>query len=106
MVELPITTTQLLGRNMPCGGGGWFRLYPYQLSQWAINRVRKQDGERSIFYFHPWEIDPQQPRINGLNFRTRFRHYQNLSRMEPKIERLLKDFDWDTMAEVFAAELV
>lgn len=105
VVELPITTTRLLGRNLPCGGGGWFRLYPYLLSQWAINRVRSKDCERSIFYFHPWEIDPQQPRIKGLNLRTRFRHYQNLSHMEPKIEQLLNDFKWGTMAEVFAPEL-
>lgn len=105
VMELPITTTRLLGRNMPCGGGGWFRLYPYQVSRWAINRVRKNDHERSIFYFHPWEIDPQQPRVDGLSLRTRFRHYQNLARMEPKIERLLKDFEWGTMVDVFAEEL-
>lgn len=105
IIELPITTTRLLGRNMPCGGGGWFRLYPYQLSHWAIDRVRKKDGERSIFYFHPWEFDPEQPRIDGLDPKTRFRHYQNLSSMEPKVERLLKDFDWSTMADVFADEL-
>lgn len=106
VVELPITTTRLLGRNLPCGGGGWFRLYPYQLSQWAINRVYKDDGERAIFYFHPWEIDPAQPRLEGLSLRTRFRHYHGLSRMEPKIKQLLQDFNWGTMAEVFAAELV
>lgn len=105
VIELPITTTRFLGRNIPCGGGGWFRLYPYALSSWAINRVRTDDGERSIFYFHPWEIDPQQPRVDGLSLRTRFRHYQNLTKMEPKIERLLKDFDWGTMAEVFSEEL-
>lgn len=105
VVELPITTTRVLGRNMPCGGGGWFRLYPYQLSHWAINRVHKKDSERAIFYFHPWEIDPDQPRIDGLNLRTRFRHYQNLSRMEPRIEQLLGDFRWGTMTDVFAPEL-
>lgn len=105
VIELPITTTEVLGRNIPCGGGGWFRLYPYQLSQWAIKRVHQKDRERAIFYFHPWEIDPEQPRIEGLNFRTRFRHYQNLARMEPRVERLLQDFNWGTMAEVFAEEL-
>ena len=105
VMELPITTTRLLGRNIPCGGGGWFRLYPYQLSSWAINRVHKQDNERAIFYFHPWEIDPEQPRIDGLNLRTRFRHYQNLARMEPRVKQLLKDFQWGTMAETFAKEL-
>ena len=105
VVELPITTTRLLGRNLPCGGGGWFRLYPYQFSQWAIRRVHQRDKERAIFYFHPWEIDTEQPRIDGLNLRTRFRHYQNLARMEPRVEQLLKDFEWGTMAEVFSAEL-
>jgi len=105
VVELPITTTRVLGRNIPCGGGGWFRLYPYQLSHWAIKRVRQKDRERAIFYFHPWEFDPEQPRIDGLNLRTRFRHYQNLARMEPRVEQLLRDFEWGTMADVFAAEL-
>ena len=105
VVELPITTTSVLGRNLPCGGGGWFRLYPYKVSQWVIKRVQQNDRERTIFYFHPWEIDPEQPRIKGLNLRTRFRHYQNLARMEPRVEQLLKDFEWGTMAEVFATEL-
>ncbi len=105
IIELPITTTQIAGRNLPCGGGGWFRLYPYALSRWAINRVHKQDNERAIFYFHPWEIDPQQPRIEGLDLRTRFRHYQNLSQMEGRVERLLRDFKWGTMEAVFASEL-
>jgi len=105
VVELPITTTRVAGRNIPCGGGGWFRLYPYKLSHWAISRVHKQDKERAIFYFHPWEIDPEQPRIDGLNLKTRFRHYQNLSRMEGRVEQLLKDFRWTTMADAFAEEL-
>lgn len=105
VVEMPITTMRVLGHNIPCGGGGWFRLYPYLLSQWAIKRVHRKDKERAIFYFHPWEIDPKQPRIDGLNMRTRFRHYQNLARMEPRVEQLLQDFEWGTMAEVFAAEL-
>lgn len=105
VIELPITTTRVAGRNFPCGGGGWFRLYPYKLSQWAINRVNEQDQESAIFYFHPWEIDPEQPRIQGLNLKTRFRHYQNLARMEGRVDRLLKDFNWNTMSEVFAEEL-
>jgi len=105
VIELPITTTCVAGRNIPCGGGGWFRLYPYKLSHWAISRVHSKDREKAIFYFHPWEIDPEQPRIDGLNFKTRFRHYQNLARMEGRVERLLKDFRWATMAEAFAEEL-
>ncbi len=105
ILELPITTTRILDKNYPCGGGGWFRLYPYAISKWAINRVNKRDNEAAIFYFHPWEIDPEQPRIKGINAATRFRHYQNLSSMERKIVRLLKDFKWRTIPEVYAAEL-
>ena len=67
--------------------------------------IRDRDNERAIFYFHPWEIDPDQPRIDGLNLRTRFRHYQNLARMELRVTQLLKDFQWGTMAEAFAKEL-
>jgi len=105
ILELPITTTRILDKNYPCGGGGWFRLYPYAVSKWAINRVNKGDNKAAIFYFHPWEIDPEQPRIKGINAATRFRHYQNLSSMERKIARLLKDFKWRTIPEVYAAEL-
>jgi polysaccharide deacetylase family protein (PEP-CTERM system associated) len=104
VIEFPITTTRFLSKNYPCGGGGWFRLYPYPLSRWAIDRVNNRDNEPAIFYFHPWELDPDQPRIDGLNFATRFRHYQNLGNMERKLVRLLKDYNWRSMPEVFAAE--
>lgn len=104
VLELPITTTRIMQRNYPCGGGGWFRLYPYMVSKWAINRVNQQDREPAIFYFHPWEIDPGQPRVDGVNLRTRFRHYQNLRHMEPKVNRLLADFKWGTIPEVYASE--
>ena len=105
VIELPITTTRVLTKNYPCGGGGWFRLYPYSLSRWAINRVNMQDNEPAIFYFHPWELDPAQPRITGLNLATRFRHYQNLDHMESKLIRLLKDYTWRSIPEVFGAQL-
>lgn len=105
LIELPITTTRILAKNYPCGGGGWFRLYPYNLSRWAIDRVNQQDNEPAIFYFHPWELDPEQPRIDGLNLSTRFRHYQNLSQMENKLTRLLKDYKWRSIPEVFGPEL-
>ncbi len=105
VVELPITTTRIFSKNYPCGGGGWFRLYPYKLSRWAIDRVNGQDDEPAIFYFHPWEIDPDQPRISGLNLTTRFRHYQNLKQMENKLTRLLKDYTWRSIPEVYGAEL-
>lgn len=105
VIELPITTTRILSKNYPCGGGGWFRLYPYSLSRWALDRVNKHDNQPAIFYFHPWEIDPQQPRIDGLDMATKFRHYQNLNHMEAKLTRLLEDYQWRSIPEVFASEL-
>ncbi len=99
--EIPITTVRLGDKNFPCGGGGFFRFYPYALSKWAFNRVNNQENESAIFYFHPWEIDPEQPRQHGLNLKTRTRHYLNLNRMENRIKKLLTDFNWDTMANVF-----
>jgi polysaccharide deacetylase family protein (PEP-CTERM system associated) len=101
--EIPITTVPLAGRNINCGGGGWFRLFPYQFSRWALARVNKRDGESGIFYFHPWEIDAQQPRPDGLNARTRFRHYLNLKRTYARLERLLADFHWGRMDDIFLA---
>lgn len=99
--EIPITTIRFGNKNLPCGGGGFFRFYPYALSKWAFNRVNNQENESGIFYFHPWEIDPEQPRQHGLSLKTRTRHYLNLHRMENRIKRLLTDFNWDTMENVF-----
>lgn len=101
LLEVPITTVRALGRNFPAGGGGYFRLLPYGLSRWAINRVNAAEGQPSVFYFHPWEIDPEQPRQTGVSFRTRLRHYLNLTRTERRLERLLRDFRWGRMDEVF-----
>lgn len=101
LLEIPITTLNILGKNMPCGGGGFFRLYPYAFSKAAyqyLNRFEKQSG---IFYFHPWEIDPNQPRQENLPLKSRFRHYLNLSRVEGRLNSLLNDFAWDTMQNVF-----
>ncbi len=99
--EFPITTVRFGGRNFPCGGGGYFRLLPYGVSRWAIARVNASERQSCIFYFHPWEIDPDQPRQKGISAKTRLRHYLNLSRMERRLDRLLRDFRWDTMANVF-----
>nr|WP_292566756.1 XrtA system polysaccharide deacetylase [Methylomonas sp.] len=104
LIELPITTLKVMGKNIPCGGGGFFRLYPYLFSKAAyqyLNSVEKQAG---IFYFHPWEIDPQQPRQQNLPFKSRFRHYLNLSRVENRLNNLLNDFAWDTMQNVFLSK--
>ncbi|MCA1806086.1 MAG: DUF3473 domain-containing protein [Xanthomonadaceae bacterium] len=101
MIEVPVTTVELFERNYPCGGGGYFRLLPYALSRWAMRRVNERDGQSCVFYFHPWELDPDQPRQSGLGFKTRFRHYLNLRRMEQRLTRLLQDFRWDRMDRVF-----
>ncbi len=99
--EIPITTIRFGHKNLPCGGGGFFRFYPYAFSKWAFNRVNHQEQQSGIFYFHPWEIDPDQPRQAGLNLKTKIRHYLNLQRMETRINHLLTDFKWDTMENVF-----
>lgn len=104
ILEVPVTTCRLLRRQIPCGGGGFFRLYPYVLSRWAIRRVNYVDRQPAIFYFHPWEIDPGQPRVSGVGLKTRFRHYLNLSRMESRLRSLLEDFRWDRIDRVFPAE--
>ena len=101
LLEIPLTTVTLGGRRLPCAGGGWFRLLPYGLTRWALRRVNRKDGRPAVFYFHPWEIDPAQPRQQGLDARTRFRHYLNLGRTEGRLRRLLADFSWAPLADVF-----
>jgi len=104
LVEIPVTTARVFGRNVPAGGGGYFRLAPYSVSRWAIGRVNDVDRRSAIFYFHPWEIDPGQPRVGGISAKTRFRHYLNLDRTEARLRRLLRDFRWDRVDRVFDLE--
>ena len=101
LLELPVTTVHLFNRNLPAGGGGYFRLLPYSVSRWCLKRVNAVDRQPCIFYFHPWEIDPDQPRQTGISLKTRFRHYVNLSSMERRIRALCRDFSWDRMDRVF-----
>lgn len=101
LLEIPASTFRLLERNWPASGGGYFRLFPYELSRWMLRRVNQRDGQAAMFYFHPWEIDPGQPRIPGISAKTRFRHYVNLARMQPKLDRLLGDFAWGRIDRVF-----
>ena len=101
LLELPATTIRLFDRNLPAAGGGYFRLLPYQLSRWSINRVNRADKQPCIFYCHPWEIDPDQPRPSGMKLKTRFRHYVNLSRTEGRLNSLLRDFSWGRVDEIF-----
>ncbi len=101
LLEIPVSTVAFGGKNFPCGGGGFFRLFPYPVSRWAIERVNRVDRQASVFYFHPWEIDPDQPRQSGIDLKTHVRHYLNLSRMESRLVKLLNHFHWDTMDKVF-----
>jgi len=101
LLEIPITTVMFAGRKFPCGGGGFFRLFPYAYSRWAIHRVNTYDKQSANFYFHPWEIDTEQPRINDAPLKSRFRHYLNLDKMECRLKRLMLDFNWDRMDKIF-----
>lgn len=103
LLEIPVTTACFFARNWPASGGGYFRLMPYALSRWLLERVNRHDRQPAIFYFHPWEIDADQPRIPGVSLKTRFRHYVNLHRTEARIKLLLQDFKWGRMDEIFVS---
>lgn len=105
VVELPVTAASVAGVRLPCGGGGYFRLLPYALSRWAIRRVNRTDHRSCVFYFHPWEIDPGQPRVESAPARSRLRHYTNLAAMAGRLGSVLSDFTWDRMDRVFAADI-
>ena len=101
LLEVPVTTLRLFERNLPSSGGGYFRLLPYAVTRWMLRRLNQVERESAVFYFHPWEIDPQQPRIDGIDARTRFRHYVNLDSNEHKLGRLIDDFRWGRMDHIF-----
>jgi polysaccharide deacetylase family protein (PEP-CTERM system associated) len=101
LLEIPVTTARLRKRNLPAGGGGYFRLLPYVVSRALIRRVNRTDQRAAVFYFHPWEIDPGQPRIAGTTLKTRFRHYLNLHRTETRLRSLLRDFSWGRLDRIF-----
>ncbi len=104
LLEVPMTTLRVMNRNLPSSGGGFFRLLPYAASRWMLRRVNRRDHRPAVFYFHPWEIDPGQPRIDGVDLKTRFRHYLNLGRMEARLRRLLHDFRWGRMDTIFGPD--
>jgi polysaccharide deacetylase family protein (PEP-CTERM system associated) len=99
-----VTTCRVFQANLPAGGGGYFRLMPYKFSKWMIHRVNRIDKKPAVFYFHPWEVDPEQPRVPGVGRKTHFRHYVNLHRTEPRLRQLLTDFRWDRVDRVFLAQ--
>jgi polysaccharide deacetylase family protein (PEP-CTERM system associated) len=101
IIEIPVPTSRKNEQNTGIGGGGYFRLYPYWLSKKRIDSYLKAEQQPYSFYFHPWEIDPNQPKVKGAPIKSKLRHYLNLSRMEGKVLRLLKDYQWGTMKSVY-----
>jgi polysaccharide deacetylase family protein (PEP-CTERM system associated) len=97
LVEIPVTTAIFAGRRLAAGGGGFFRMLPYAFSRWAIRQVNQREGRPAIFYFHPWEIDPGQPRVDGAPLKSRLRHYSRLDVMEEKLRQLIDEFTWGRM---------
>lgn len=105
LTEIPITTVRLFERNFPSSGGGYFRLLPYPVTRWLIQRVNTRDQQPGMFYFHPWEIDPDQPRIAGINRKAQFRHYVNIGQTQARLDRLLSDFKWGRVDKVFLNQI-
>jgi polysaccharide deacetylase family protein (PEP-CTERM system associated) len=97
LLEIPVTTAMFAGKRLAAGGGGFFRVLPYAFSRWAIRQVNRHDRRPAVFYFHPWEVDPEQPRVAGAPLRSRLRHYTNLEVMAGKLEQLLGEFAWERM---------
>ena len=103
LAEYPLSTARVLGQNIPIAGGGYFRLLPYAMVREAMRQLNR-DGHRVITYFHPWEIDPGQPRVAGASWLARFRHYHQLERMEEKLGQLLRDFRFGSIRDVYWSE--
>lgn len=99
LVEFPISVLRYAGAKFPVAGGGYFRLFPYRFTRWALRRLNRQQQE-FVFYVHPWEVDPEQPRVRAASAVSRFRHYLNLDRVAQRLGRLLDDFEFDTMHAV------
>jgi polysaccharide deacetylase family protein (PEP-CTERM system associated) len=99
ILEAPATTTTFGPLNVPVAGGGYFRLFPYRLTRWGLARVNRLEQRPAVFYLHPWEIDPAQPRLRA-SMLSRFRHYNNLDKTETRLRRLLQDFRFGTMRQV------
>jgi polysaccharide deacetylase family protein (PEP-CTERM system associated) len=101
LLEIPVATVKLWGANRPCGGGGYFRLLPYRVSRWSIARVNRTDQMPCVFYCHPWEFDVGQPRISNAPLKSRLRHYLNINLMSGRVSRLLRDFSWGRIDDIF-----
>jgi polysaccharide deacetylase family protein (PEP-CTERM system associated) len=101
LLEIPMTTARFGARNVPAGGGGFFRLLPYAITRKLIERVEREDAKPCMVYLHPWEFDPEQPRVANAPLKSTFRHRINLSKTTPRFSQLLKDFRWDRVDRVF-----
>jgi polysaccharide deacetylase family protein (PEP-CTERM system associated) len=104
LVEIPVTTALFASRRLAAGGGGFFRVLPYGFSRWAIRQVNLRDQRPAVFYFHPWEIDPDQPRVANAPLKSRLRHYTNLGVMAGKLRQLVGEFAWGRMDELAVIE--
>lgn len=104
MMEYPISTARIMGRNLPISGGGYFRLFPYAVTRTALRQINTKEKRSFVFYFHPWEIDPDQPRVRNASPLSRFRHYVNLKTNRTKLERLLEDFQFRPFVSEMAVE--
>lgn len=104
LIEIPVTTAMVGGRRVAAGGGGFFRVLPYAFSRWAIRQVNETENRPAVFYFHPWEVDPAQPRVDNAPMRSRLRHYTNLNKMASKLADLVSDFAFGRMDEIAARE--
>ena len=104
LLEVPVTTAEFAGRRLAAGGGGFFRVLPYAFSRWAIGQVNNRDGRPGVFYFHPWEVDPDQPRVANAPMKSTLRHYTGLDGMAAKLRLLLRDFVWGRMDDLVAIE--
>lgn len=104
LIEIPVTTAVFAGKRLAAGGGGYFRLLPYAFSQWAMRQVNDDDKRPAIIYFHPWEIDPGQPRVANAPIKSKLRHYTNLGAMQGKLQRLISDFEWDRLDAIATEE--
>ncbi len=104
MIEIPVTTALLGSRRLAAGGGGFFRVLPYAFSRWAIAQVNSEDERPAVFYFHPWEVDPDQPRVGNAPMRSKLRHYTNISKMADKLSKLVREFHWGRMDELAEIE--
>jgi polysaccharide deacetylase family protein (PEP-CTERM system associated) len=99
LMEFPPSTINILGHDMPIGGGGYFRIFPYAFSRWGMRKINDSRQQPFAFYLHPWEIDPDQPRVR-TNWKSRFRHYHNLRQFEPRLRRLLGEFQFGAMRTI------